>query len=113
MSTDEMKNIRKDLSLNNTKASAPRICAMEDELPLAFGGVSGSIKLRRPIANDAAAAILKVVDNWSVVRLRTLSIIHPVAIHPMVPSTRIEANSLLGSCICLNATALANASVGA
>ena len=111
--TEEMKKMVNDRSLKRTKASAPRIWAKVAFVPLAFGGVGGNKKLHTPSTSDAIAAILKVRASWSVVMFNTLSIIQPVAIHPMVPKTRIDGNSLLGSCICLKATAFASARVGA
>ena len=80
---------------------------------VAFGGVSGRKKLSAASTRDATAAILNVKASSSVPIRNTLSIIHPVAIHPMVPSTRMDANSLLVSFIWRNATELARASVGA
>ena len=45
--------------------------------------------------------------------LKTLSIIQPTAIHPIVPKNLTDGNSLAGSFICRNATEFANANVGA
>ncbi len=47
---EEIKKMLKDLSLNNTKASAPNICAKVVLVPFAFGGVSGKKKLSKPKA---------------------------------------------------------------
>src|SRR5260221_10098070 len=111
--TDAIKNMVKERSLNKTKASAPSICAKVVFSLFAFGGVLGRKKLSRPSAADATAAILKVKASWSVEILNTLSMSQPVAIQPIVPNTRMEANSFPGSDICRKATELASARVGA
>src|SRR5579863_259752 len=94
---EAIKKIVNDRSLNSTKASTPRIFAKLLFSPFALGGVLGRKKLNRPSAAEATAAILKVSARSSVEILKTLSINQPVAIQPIVPSTRIEANSLEGS----------------
>src|SRR4026207_2365298 len=96
---DAIRKTVKDLSLNNTKASAPSTLAKVVLVPFAFGGVSGNVKLNNPSAPEATAAIINVVASCSVLNLKTLSIIQPTAIHPMVPRNLIEGNSLLGSFI--------------
>src|SRR5512139_1822217 len=110
---DAIKKMVKDLFLNKTIASAPSTWAKVVLVPLAFGGVSGKVKLSIPNTTEMAEAIRKVVASCSVVRLNTLSIIQPTAIHPMVPKKRMEGNSLLGSCIWRKETELARARVGA
>src|SRR6478736_4859215 len=111
--TDAIKNTVNELFLNNTKASAPKICLKVAVVPLAFGGVPGKAKLINPNTAEATAAILNVNAKSAVLTLKTLSIIHPVAIQPIVPNTLIEANSFPGSFIWRNATEFANANVGA
>src|ERR1700733_9163609 len=113
MRIDAMKKMKKDLSLNNTNASAPRVWAKVGFGPLALGGVLGRKKLNKPRAREAMAAILKVNANSEGAILKTLSIRIPVRIQPIVPKTLMVENSLLGSFICLKATELASARVGA
>src|SRR4026208_1385474 len=110
---DAIKNTVKDLSLNKTKASAPNTFAKVVLVPFAFGGVSGRVKLNNPKTPDATAAMTNVVANCSVLNLKTLSIIQPTAIQPIVPKKRTDGNSLAGSFICLKATEFAKANVGA
>src|SRR4051812_15962414 len=110
---EAIKNTVNERFLNNTNASLPRICTKDVFVPFPFGGVLGKIKLRNPNTTDATAAILKVNTSCSGPILKTLSIIQPVTIHPIVPNTRIFANSLVVSLICRNATEFTSASVGA
>ena len=63
---EAIKKMLKDLSLNKTKASAPKTCAKVVFVPFAFGGVSGKKKLRIPRRAEATAAILKVNARSSV-----------------------------------------------
>src|SRR3982074_3316148 len=113
ISTEAIKNTMNERALNNTKASAPSIWANVDFALFALGGVSGKKKLISPNIAEAIAAILKVNPSSLVCILKILSNNHPVAIQPMVPNTRIEANSLPGSLIWRKAIELARASVGA
>ena len=113
MSIDAIRKTVNDLSLNKTNASAPNTFAKVVFVPFAFGGVSGNVKLNNPKMPDVTAAMTKVVANCSVLNLKTLSIIQPTAIQPMVPKNLTEGNSLLGSFIWRNATELAKANVGA
>src|SRR6187399_2035854 len=110
---EAMKNTVNDRFLKSTKASLPSIWANVVFVPLAFGGVSGKKKLRKPNITDATAAILKVNASWSGPILKTLSISQPVTIQPIVPNTRIFANCLVVSLICLKATEFTSANVGA
>ena len=57
MSTEAKKKITKELSLNSTKASAPRICVKVAFVPFAFGGVFGKKKLNNTSSSEATAAI--------------------------------------------------------
>src|SRR4030095_3363743 len=113
ISIDAIKKTVKDLSLNKTNASAPSTFAKVVLVPLAFGGVSGNVKLSNPKIPEATAAIINVWANCSVCSLKTLSIIQPTAIQPMVPKKRMEGNSFAGSFIWRNATEFASANVGA
>src|SRR5690606_4152265 len=90
---DEMKNTRKDLSLNKTRASSPSIAVKLLSL-LVFGGVLGKKKLKTPNNIDENAAIRKVSTEFS--NPKKL-IIKPAAIQPTVPKTRMAGNSLPGS----------------
>src|SRR5690349_25109863 len=112
INTDAIKNTVNEASLNNTNASAPKICLNVAVVPFAFGGVSGKAKLNKPNIAEAMPAILKVNTKFSVLTLKTLSIIQPVAIHPIVPKTLIDANYFPGSFIFLNATEFAKANYG-
>src|SRR5258706_8294185 len=105
---DAIKKKTKDLCLNRTKASAPITCAKLVFVPFAFGGVFGKLKLINPKTAEAMAAIINVIDNWSVDILNTLSIAWPIAIQPSVPKKRTDGNSLLGSFICRKATEFTN-----
>ena len=110
---EAIKKIVNERFLNNTKASLPKICAKVVLVPFAFGGVSGRKKLNNPSATEATAAILNVNASCSGPILKISSMNQPVAIHPIVPRTRMPANCLVVSFICRNATEFTSASVGA
>src|SRR4030095_4206680 len=113
ISIEAIKNTVNDLSLNKTNASAPSTFAKVVCVPFAFGGVSGNVKLNKPNIPDATAAITNVCANCSVCSSKTLSIIQPTAIQPIVPKNLTEGNSLAGSFIWRKATEFAKANVGA
>src|SRR6187399_2208783 len=113
ISIDAIKKTVNDLSLNKTRASAPSTLEKVVCVPFAFGGVAGNVKLNSPSIPEATAAIINVCANCSVCSLKTLSIIQPTAIQPIVPKNLTEGNSLAGSFICRKATELARANVGA
>ena len=59
--TEEMKNIKKFLSLNKLNESRPKISLKLNLLELAArGGVFGNVKLKTPKTNEAMAVIKKV-----------------------------------------------------
>ena len=51
-----MKKIKKDLVLNNTKASVPNIAKAFAFSPFPLGGVLGNAKLNNPSRMDTPAA---------------------------------------------------------
>src|SRR5687768_14863879 len=105
-----MKNMRYDLSLNSTIASAPIDFPNEVvSAVFALGGVEGSVKLYNPYNADTTAASIKVFGVFS---QPVCPITKPEAIQPSVPNTLIAGNCFPGSCICVNATLFDNPIVG-
>ncbi len=90
---EEMKNTKKDLFLNKTRASKPSM-AVKLLSELVFGGVLGKKKLKMPNKSEEKAAIRNVRTEFS--KPKKL-IIKPATIHPTVPKTRIAGNSFPGS----------------
>src|SRR5688572_27261278 len=93
---DEIKNIKKLLSLSNLIASQPTISAIVIFLPVEAGGVLGSMKLNTPSIAEAADAMRKVLANAFLASHENQPMVNPAIIQPTVPHTRNIENCFSG-----------------
>src|SRR4051795_3769630 len=85
--TEAIRKIEYARSFSMTSASKPRICRTDMTRPLLGGGVCGKNKQNTAMTTDAAEAIRNGAGDASI---PSLPIERPMAIHPIVPNTRIR-----------------------
>ena len=106
---EEIKKIKKERSLNMTKASAPMILASVG-LSVALGGVLGRTNEYKPSTTEAIIEMVKIVDLSPTPKKPTKLV---TTNHAIVPMTLMMGNCLAGSDICAIEMDEVSAMVGA
>src|SRR5437879_8345169 len=112
MSIEEIKKIKKFLSLSKLKASTPIISLTVTFFPAEAGGVSGKKKLIAPRISEVIEARRKVLANELFLSQLIQLITKPATIQPIVPQTRSVENSFSGLLSCLKEIEFTKAKVG-
>ena len=96
ISVEQMANTRNDGFFSSLSASNMNSEPISMGLPLAGGGVWGSVKLYTPSAMLEAAAIQKMFNDADHPAMPSA---RPATIQPIVPQTRAFGNNSCGRCV--------------